>query len=350
MAAYFDSGFSVRQTPWHGLGNVLDDYPTDWPEARKLAGLEWEPEMRPVVEIRCGDCEHVLTAGDIGAGACGQCLSTNVKTAIVEGESRVIRSDSGLHLGSVSDTYSPVTHAQMGEVLEALADSDSNVKFETAGSIRDGRQVWALAYLDEPIAIAGDDSATLPFLAVLNSHDGTGAMKIVPTSVRVVCWNTYRAAEMQGEKSGQQFTFRHTGNVTERIEDAKEAIKGVRGAHAEWVELAGKLAGYEINEAAVNNFVAAMLPMPPEDALTSDRVKSNVMDARGALHDLMSEPTTDGHRGTVLGLVDAGVEYMDHIRKFRSRDTLMNRTMLRPEPMKARVVHHALAAAGVTSR
>lgn len=347
MPAYFDTGFSVRKPMWHGLGDVLDEYPADWPEARKLAGLEWEPELRPMVEVKCADCGHVLTAADIEVACCGKCLGNDTKLGVVEGQTRIIRNDSGYHLGTASDQFAPVTHEQMGEVLEALADSDSSVRFETAGSVREGRQVWALAYLDEPVEVAGDDSATLPFLAVLNSHDGTGAMKVVPTSVRVVCWNTYRAAELQGARSGQQFVFRHRGNVAERIEEAKLAIRGVRFAHDEWVKLAESLAQFKVDEQAVENFVFGFIPEPVED-VTSDRVKANIATARGALRRILDgENGTMGHSGTALGLVDGAVEYLDHVRAFRSTDTLMNRTMLRPEPMKAKIVSLAREVASV---
>jgi phage/plasmid-like protein (TIGR03299 family) len=347
MTAYFDTGFSVREPMWHGLGNILADYPADWPAARKFAGLEWEPELRPMVEARCADCGNVLTAADLETGACGSCLSTAPPTvALVPGEARVIRNDTGLHLGSVTDQYAPIGHDVMGEVMETLAEtSDGTLRFETAGSVREGRNVWALAYLDEPIEVAGDDTATLPFLALLNAHDGSGALRVVPTSVRVVCWNTYRAAEMQGERTGQQFTFRHVGDVRERVEDAKNAIRGVRTAQAEWVKLAEQLAGFRVDEAAVANFISSFIPEPVE-AIVSDRVRSNVQRARGTLARIIAEePTCDGHRGTALGLVDGAVEYLDHVRAFRSRDTLMNRTMLRPEPMKAKLVELAMAAA-----
>ena len=347
MSHYFESGFSVRKPMWHGLGSVLDEYPENWQEARKLAGLEWEPELRPIVEIRCGDCEHVLTTGDIEVGACGACLSTNYTYSVVPGEARVIRSDSGLHLGSVSDQFSLVSHAEMGDLLEALSDSDDAVKFETAGSVRDGRQVWALAYLDEPEQIAGDDSPTLPYLALLNSHDGTGAMKVVNTSVRVVCANTYRAADMEGDRTGRQFVFRHVGKVSERIEEAREAIKGTRQAHRDWVALANRLASFRVDAAAVSNFVYLTIPEPPAD-VTSPRVKSNIAADRAELRRLIDEPQNAAHAGTALGLVDVGVEYLDHSRKFRSRGTLMNRTMLRPEPLKAKVVQNAFEVAGVT--
>jgi len=348
MPAYFDTGFSVRQPMWHGLGTILDDYPADWPEARKLAELEWEPELRPMVEARCGACQHVFTTGDLEAGACGSCLDTAPPVvSLVPGEARVIRNDTGLHLGSVTDAYTPIGHDLMGEVMEALAESsDGTLRFETAGSVREGRNVWALAYLDEPIEVAGDDTATLPFLALLNAHDGGGALKVIPTSVRVVCWNTYRAAELQGERSGQQFTFRHVGDVRDRVEEAKQAIRGVRTAQAEWVELAERLAGFRVDDAAVASFVSSFIPEPVE-AIVSDRVRNNIQVARGALSSIINyEPTCDGHRGTALGLVDGAVEYLDHVRAFRSRDTLMNRTLLRPEPMKAKLVELALAAAG----
>jgi hypothetical protein len=163
--------------------------------------------------------------------------------------------------------------------------------------------------------------------------------------VRVVCWNTYRAAELQGERSGQQYTFRHVGDVRDRVEDAKLAIRGVRTAQAEWVALAEQLAGFKVDAKAVANFVTSFIPEPVE-AIVSDRVRANVVAARAALTTIITdEPTCDGHRGTALGLVDGAVEYLDHVRAFRSRDTLMNRTLLRPEPMKSKLVALAMAAA-----
>ena len=357
MPAFFDTGYSVRKPMWHGLGNVLNEYPENWDEARRFAGLEWEPTLRPMVEVRCGECLHMLTVDEIEVGVCGNvfddiygnavtCMSTAQKIDVVGGgEQRVVRSDTGLHLGSVSKQFSLITHAEMGEVLEALIDSDAALKFETAGSVRDGRQVWALAYLDEPELIAGDNSETYPFLAILNSHDGTGACKVVNTSVRVVCWNTYNAASLEGERTGRQFVFRHVGNVSERLDDAKQAIKGLRAESRAWVEMANKLASFRVDQNAVDNFVFLTIPDPPAD-VTSERVRNNIASDRDTLRTLIAGPQNDAHRGTVLGLVDAGVEYLDHGRRFMNRGTLMNRTMLRPEPLKARIVSNALEVVG----
>jgi len=69
------------------------------------------------------------------------------------------------------DSYTVIDHREMGEIVEAVLTQPS-VKWETAGVIGGGRAVWCLAFLDEPITLPGDDSLTLPYLAITNRHDG----------------------------------------------------------------------------------------------------------------------------------------------------------------------------------
>lgn len=356
MPAYFDTGFSVRQPMWHGEGLVLDDYPVDWTDARKKAGLEWEPAIRPLYQLNQQVAACVLCGQHLGHFHEPECASlaagegqlivglddlddAALRSAVVELVDRklVVRDDTEQALGVVSDQFSLVSHLSMGGILESVLGLE-NVKFETAGSCKGGAQVWALAYLDEPLEIAGDDTATYPFIALLNSHDGSGACKLVSTSVRVVCWNTYNAASMQGERSGRQFVFRHVGDVQDRIDEAVKALAGVRDDAAEWNTLANELAGYEVNDLILNSFTADFLPEPVGE-IVSERVRANVDVARRTFKRLYLEGvTTEGHRGTGLGLVDTAVEYLDHVRAYRNSDTLMGRTLLRPEPLKAKAV------------
>lgn len=324
MPAYFDTGFSVRKPMWHGEGLVLDDYPTDWADARKKAGLEWEPELVPMF-TRQPNLEHLVDPT----------LPEWTYTEVV-GHQLTARNDTGAVLGPVTDSYGLVPHGEggMADILEAVMGQGA--KFETAGSCKGGAQVWALAYLDEPTEVAGDDTDTLPFIALLNSHDGTGACKLVATSVRVVCWNTYQAASMQGERSGRQFVFRHTGSVLDRIQEAKDALAGVRDEHKEWMVLAESLHAMPVNERALAVFVEHFIP-EPENA--TERVRNDRAAKRQLFLKLHDEsPSTDGHRGSALGLVDAAVEWLDHVRPYRSSDTYLSRTLLRPEPVKANVV------------
>lgn len=347
MSAYFDSGFCVRQPSWHGHELLLDDYPTDWEDARKKAGLEWEPQLQPVysmLTVEPGMEPGALDAAKVDGTRYvppefdGDELVNPAAFFVPEKNAqRVVRDDTGVTLGIVTDSFSLIEHSVMGEILESVLGIE-NVKFETAGSVKGGAQVWALAYLDEPLQIANDDTETYPFVVLLNSHDGSGACKLINTSIRVVCWNTYQAATMQGERTGRQFTFRHSGDILGRIEEAKKAIGGVREDAAEWTALATELFGMKVDEATFNHFLADFIPEPPAEVI-SPRVRANIDKARGIFRSLyLDSVTTEGHRGTALGVVDASVEYLDHVRGYRSQDTYLGRTLLRPEPLKAKAV------------
>lgn len=351
MAAYFDTGFSVRKPMWHGEGLVLDDYPIDWDDARKKAGLEWEPELRPIYTLAgfpwCPSCSAML--GQPHQASCGAIdgehevlLGETPATLVLADNTKgVVRSDTEAMLGTVSNTFELIDHAEMGRIIEALC-GETNVKFETAGSCKGGAQVWALVYLDEPYTVAGDDSQHLPFLAVLNSHDGTGACKATMCQTRVVCWNTVQAASMEGDRHGAQYVFRHTTGakmrVADFVADAKAALGGLRTEAAAWQAIGDELVQYDVDDTMLSHFVSEFIPMP-EANVVSDRVRENITHAQATFRSLFLDGVTcEGHRGNALGLLDASVEYLDHLRGFRNADTYLGRTLLRPEPLKAKAL------------
>lgn len=355
MSHYFDTGFCVRKPSWHGLEILLEDYPTDWNDARQKAGLLWEPAVRPGYQINqasavCSSCgsslnelhkpecislDPELTAARVTPDDIDE---SSLRSSIVEmiDHKLIVRDDTEAVLGVVGQGFELVSHGAMGEILESILGLGA--KFETAGSCRGGAQVWALAYLDEPYTVSGDDSETYPYLALLNAHDGSGACKIIATQVRVVCWNTYRAAEMEGERTGRQFTFNHTAGIHDRIAEAKQALAGVRDSAGEWDKLSAELFGATVDEQQFNHYLADFIP-EPEAEVVSPRVRSNIDKGRKIFKSLyFDSPTGEAHRGTALGLVDASVEYLDHVRGYRNSDTYLGRTLLRPEPLKARAV------------
>jgi phage/plasmid-like protein (TIGR03299 family) len=205
-------------------------------------------------------------------------------------------------------------------------------------SLKGGALINALVWLDEPVNIAGDDSPTFPFLSLSNAHDGSAALRALFTAIRIVCWNTYSAALASAERDKSLYTFRHVGNVAERIEEAKAVLMNLRADNAEWVELANDLFKLPAREEEVKTFTELFLPTPPAGTY-SDRVAANIDRDRGIFTKLYNESyTTEGHRGTALGLVDAAVEYLDHVRGFRNADTKFGRSLLRSEPLKAKAV------------
>ena len=321
MPANVESMFSVRQMPWHREGTILADYPGDWSQARTLAGLDWDP----------------VTA-DVYA-ATGISANGSVYYEPITGWKSITRSDTGAVLSLNRDTYTVIDHGEMGEIVEAVL-AQPNVKWETAGVLDGGRSVWCLALLDEPVALPGDDSPTLPYLAITNRHDGTGACALRATAVRIVCANTFRAAELEGERTGATFSFIHKSSWRSRIEDARAAVTGARTEIRRYSDLARDLLAIHVTPAQRELFITEFIPKPPEGLIT-DRVARNVDEARKALRLLFDSPTNAQIAGTAYGLVQAAGEYLDHVRNARSWETRLNRTLIRPEPLK----HRALSLA-----
>jgi len=324
VSALIENMFSVREMPWHGEGTILGDYPGSWEQARVLAGLEWDPVAAPVY------AQTGSEPGDPG-------LAPLPVYEQIGGWQAVTRSDTGAVLSIAKDSYAVIDHGEMGEIIEAVL-KQPNVEWETAGSLDGGKAVWCLALLDEPLTLPGDPStATYPYLAVTNRHDGTAACALRTTAVRICCWNTFNAAEMEGQRHGATFAFVHRSGWRDRIEEARQAVTGAREEMQAYAELAADLLAIRVTPEQENRFVLDFIPMPPETLIT-DRVAANVEAARAAVRGILSSATTEGLDGTAYKLVQAGVEYADHLRGYRSRATYLSRTMLRPEPLKARTL------------
>lgn len=161
MSANIESMFYVRETPWHGLGVKVEEAVSSG-EALWLSGLDW----------------HVVQK-DIYA-----------EDKKINGYKANIRDSDGKVLGVVSDRYRIVQNDEAFAFTDALLGE--GVRYETAGSLSEGRQIWMLARLPEKYIINGDEIA--PYLVFSNSHDGSGAVRVAITPIRVVCQNTLNLA------------------------------------------------------------------------------------------------------------------------------------------------------------
>jgi phage/plasmid-like protein (TIGR03299 family) len=257
-----------------------------------------------------------------------------------EGHQAIVRDDTWAVLATPTDSFKLIQHSQMGDLLaaysEAWTKAGADVKFETAGSVRGGAMVWALVWLDEPWHAPGDDSPTYPFAALLNAHDGSAACRLTPTSVRIVCWNTWKAAEAEGERSAHSVVLRHAGNVEARLEDAKASLTGMREEAKAWQMLATDLTTININDAVVRTFLDEFIPVP-EGA--SERTRNSRLERQATFLGLYNDsPTNNGLPTSAYRLVQAAGEYLDHLRPFRNADTYLARTMFTSEPIKGGVV------------
>lgn len=129
-------------------------------------------------------------------------------------------------LGIVGADYSVCQNRELAEFTDALAQT-GQVQIETCGTIRNGKRVWFLAK-GESFNI-GDRDEVHSYVLVSNAHDGTQAIRVTPTTVRVVCSNTLhmvvpRGDDMTDRPETAAISIRHCGKISDKLEQARQAL------------------------------------------------------------------------------------------------------------------------------
>lgn len=320
MGAIPEQSFTVRVPAWWDdkAEYVLADYPGR-EAAMAAAGHDWDVVEREVAIARRNP------AGQL-------CWIT------ADGYVEHFRSDNGFTLRIGSESFERIPNRVPYDVAEALLDE--GFLFETGGTLNGGKQCYLTLLLNEPVVITGDTSTTLPYAGLSWAHDGSGSFSVRSTSVRQVCENTVSASEAEGQRLGTNFVFRHTKNVMERIDEAKKTIKGVRANHDVYVKAMEELALIEVTPEQRDLFVSTIVGdrdgVLSKNASTSERVKTNIDRERTKVLSLfMGATIPEAHALTGYGLFQAGVEYFDHLRSYRSKDSYVKRTLLADNPAKA---------------
>lgn len=189
MAANVESMFYVRETPWHGLGTKVLEAPAS-KDALQLAGLDWRVLQEPI-----------YTATE----------------ELIDGYKANVRDSDRKVLGVVTDRYRVIQNDEAFAFTDGLLGE--GVKYETAGSLQGGRKVWLLAHMPHEYIISGERIS--PYLLFSNTHDGSSAIKVALTPIRVVCQNTLNLALAGAKRS---WSMIHTGDIREKMQEAKDTL------------------------------------------------------------------------------------------------------------------------------
>lgn len=327
-----DTAFTVRKPAWWDYEAAFDlDYYPGREEAMQLAGHDFDVVLCPAY-----DKADPYEGRDF---------------VEIPGWKQHKRSDNGVRLTVKPDSFQPIPNSTAYDVAEWVLE-DQRFKFMCGISMDEGRQNALTLLLDEPIQIKGDRALTFPLVALSWAHDGSGSLKLRSTSIRNECQNTVSASEAEAKKAGTDFTFRHTKNVQERIKEAREAIKGVGPRFDIFRETMEELAAIQVTPDQRDMFVSTIIG--DKDGLVSKSesaskiVKSNMENERTKILSLfMGTTIPEAHQLTGYGLHLAGVEYFDHLRAYRSKDSYVKRTLLSDNPAKAnltRTIRELVAA------
>lgn len=274
MSANVETMMYVREVPWHGLGTRVEEAPNS-AEALRLAGLDWRVIQK---SVRTDD------------------------GILIPGYKANIRDTDNKTLGIVTDRYCVVQNDAAFSFTDSLIGGD--VRYECAGSLREGKSVWMLARLCDT-EILGDK--TERYLCFLNSHDGTGAVRVICTDIRCVCQNTINLALSTAKRS---WSVRHMGlNIEDKLHEAQMCLKLADAYDKELKKQAERYANYSVSDDEIQVFLNELFPTTAD---MTEREKKNVQSAKDDWMVAYFMPDITKFKGTMWGVVNATSDMVGH--------------------------------------
>lgn len=322
------SFFSVNEKAWHGLGQVITQYPTS-AEAMKFAGLDFNVQKRPLFTYDTGN------------------FTADPETDIIIPEIEVtnffatVREDTEQVLGVVGNDYSVVQNKDAFSFFDAIVGGGDGIQYETAGALGKGEKIFITAKLPGFIEVGRDDLIE-KYLFLTSSHDGSGSITAAFTPVRIVCANTLNAALKTMENCVR---IRHTDNVQERLKQAHK-IMGISNIMANQLDqIFNRWAKVKITDKEVLKLVQrAMAP--------SKEVLQSIAD--GKFEDLssrftntvdevckyaFSDPTqqTATTKGTLFGAYNSITGYFQNVKTYKDTESKLKNIMFGGGAVKGQI-------------
>lgn len=294
MAANVESMFYVRETPWHGLGTRVMEAPAS-KEALILAGLDWKVLQEPVY---------------------------TQSEELIHGYKANVRDYDRKVLGVVTDRYKVIQNEEAFSFTDALLGE--GVRYETAGSLQGGRRVWLLARLPHEYIINGEQIS--PYLVFSNTHDGSGAIKVALTPIRVVCQNTLNLALDTARRS---WSMVHTGDVQGKLEEAKNTLFLAERYMASLGREFEALRKKKLSEKQILDYIELLLPM---DETFTGIQKKNITRLRNDMKmRYFDAPDLKGIGNNAYRFVNAVSDFATHAEPLRKtvnyKENIFARTM-----------------------
>lgn len=304
-----DSFMSVKEKAWHGLGQIIDRYPTS-SEAIQHAGLDYIVEKRPLFTYD--------TANHLGETS-DDIIIPELK---VPNFFATVRADTEQVLGVVGNDYEVVQNRDAFSFFDAIVGGGDGILYETAGALGNGERVFITAKLPDYIRVGAKDWIE-QYLFLTTSHDGLGSITAAFTPIRIVCNNTLNAA--MRNHSGA-IKIRHTASANERLKQAHTLMGISRSLSGEMEGLFNQWANVRITDAEVKKLIQiAMAPnkevLENLEAGKTELLSTHYTNIVDNVVEYALASTTqqmDTTAGTVFGAYNAVTGYFQNVRSFKS--------------------------------
>ncbi|AIL46983.1 DUF932 domain-containing protein [Elizabethkingia anophelis] len=303
------SFFNVKQKAWHGLGKIVEQYPTS-KEAIKFAGLDYEVIKTPLFThgqtMSIGEDGELIQANDI----------------LVPNNFATLRTDTNTPLGVVGNDYHIIQNRDAFSFFDSIVGGGDGILYETAGALGKGERIFITAKLPDYIRVGNGDDVTEKYIFLTNTHDGSGSIIAAFTPIRIVCQNTLNASL---RSMSNVVRIKHTSGAKQRLETAHKVMgmanefsNQIEGIFNEWAKI-------RVSDQEVRNLI--QLALCPNKK-TLDLLKKGAQDEVSTVFKnsvdkaFMYAMTSDSQRmettkGTLFGAYNAVTGYYQNVNNYK---------------------------------
>ncbi|GEM51442.1 hypothetical protein EB1_12320 [Empedobacter brevis NBRC 14943 = ATCC 43319] len=314
------SFFSVKEKAWHGLGQIVEQYPTS-EEAIKHAGLDYEVVKSPLFT----NGSEIIT--DFNH------LEMNQNTLEVPNYFANIRTDNNTVLGVVGKDYHIVQNREAFNFFDAIVGGDEGILYETAGALGKGERIFITAKLPDYIRVGNGDDVTEKYIFLTTSHDGSGSITAAFTPIHIVCQNTLNASL---RNMTNVVRIKHTSGAKQRIENAHKIMGLANTLSTQLENIFNNWTKVRVTDQEVKKLIQLAL-CPNKETLdllkkgaedeVSTLFKNTVEDSfsYAMLSDTQQMDTT---KGTLYGAYNAVTGYFQNVRNYKNDEAKLQSIVL----------------------
>jgi len=284
MAHQVETMAYAGEVPWHGLGVPVSNDLTPVQMMEK-AGVDWSVQ----------ECESFVDFN-------GERIST--------GQKALVRSTDGRVLTNVGKDWNPVQNEQAFEFFSEYVYA-GDMEMHTAGSLKDGQMVWALAKVKDSFDLFGGDTVE-SYLLFSNPHQYGKSIDVRFTPIRVVCNNTLSLSlSMQAErqvKVGHRVEF-NPGEVKEALGIASEKLATYR-------EMAEYLGSKRFSMDKLIEYYNTVYPRTSDKRVQDKKLSVETLsrNAKECLNVLESQPGAEFAEGSWWQAYNSVTFVTDHVQ------------------------------------
>lgn len=305
------SFLSVKEKAWHGLGTIVQDYPTS-AEAMRIAQLDYTVEKRKLFtfdnENQYGDPDTELLIPEVD----------------VPNYFATVRTDTQAVLGVVGKDYQIVQNADAFSFFDSIVGGDG-IQYETAGALGNGERIFITAKLPGYIKVGANDLID-QYLFLTTSHDGYGSITAAFTPVRIVCNNTLNAALRNHSNC---IKIRHTANAKDRLEQAHKVMGISNQLAGELEQLFNQWSKIRVTDPELQQLIRLAM-VPNKEVLDNintgnwDELSTCFNNMCNAVYEYAHTSETqsmDTTKGSLFGAYNAVTGYFQNVRSYRDEES-----------------------------